>query len=68
MCNVCNGHTGCPVCSEEPDAVTCSNCAGTGIVLCDASGIEIPQEGWSLLPENERWADVCSVCDGDGVI
>ena len=28
MCDVCNGYSGCPVCSKEPYYVECLDCNG----------------------------------------
>ena len=54
MCDVCNGHSGCPVCSKEPVYVDCSECNGDGYFYYTEDGEDV--------------SDVCEVCDGEGQI
>lgn len=54
MCDVCNGHSGCPVCSKEPEYVDCPECNGVGYFHYKEDGEDV-------------W-EVCDVCDGEGEI
>ena len=69
MCDVCNGHSGCPVCSEEPVYIDCPECNGVGYFYYTEDGDTLSEEEF----HNSPWLsgiieDKCSVCDGEGQI
>ena len=69
MCDVCNGHSGCPVCSEEPVYIDCPVCNGTGCFYYTEDGDSLSEEEFYSSPclsgiTEER----CDVCDGEGQI
>lgn len=68
MCDICRGHSNCPVCSEEPVYAKCEDCGGTGIVYYTEYGLYISKEHYDALPPSERFSEKCENCDGDGRI
>ena len=68
MCDVCNGYSGCPVCSKEPYYVECPICYGEGYLFYTETGEEKTRKDFcnSLLDEIEEVK--CERCDGEGEI
>lgn len=69
MCDVCNGHSGCPVCSEEPVYIDCPECNGVGYFYYTEGGDRLSEEvfyGSSYLSGITK--ERCDVCDGEGKI
>ncbi len=68
MCNICNGHSGCPVCSKEPYYVECPICYGVGHFFYTETGEEKTRDDFcnSLLGKIEKVK--CERCDGEGEI
>lgn len=70
MCDVCNGHSGCPVCSKEPVYIDCPECNGVGyFYYTEDGGYRLSEEEFN----NSPWfsgiiEDKCGVCDGEGQI
>lgn len=69
-CSECRGRGGsCPICSEEPNMVTCHWCNGDGYTkFYDVEGNRIKESEYYKLPEDERIADECQHCEGTGKI
>ena len=69
MCDVCNGHSGCPVCSKEPVYIDCPECNGVGYFYYTEDGDRLSEEvfyGSSYLSGITK--ERCDVCDGEGQI
>ena len=65
MCDVCNGYSGCPVCSKEPYYVKCLDCNGEGYLFYTEEGDDITRDdSYSSGGIMER----CERCDGEGEI
>ncbi len=62
MCDVCNGHSGCPVCSKEPYYVECPYCNGEGYLYCTEEGDELTSDALDGIIEE------CKRCNGEGEI
>ena len=66
MCDVCNGHSGCPVCSKEPYYVKCLNCDGEGYLYYSEEGDVITRDVFFSRPDGIK--ERCEICDGEGEI
>lgn len=58
MCDICNGHPGCPVCSPEPRMIECAACQGQGFIwhkydLEANRETEVTEEEYNALPVDE---------------
>ncbi len=65
MCDVCNGHSGCPVCSEEPVYIDCPECNGEGYLYYTEEGDDITRDDFY---SSGRIIEKCPICDGEGEI
>ena len=66
MCDVCNGHSGCPVCSKEPDYVECPYCYGEGYLYYTEEGDDITRD--DFYTRSDGMIEKCERCDGEGEI
>lgn len=58
MCDICNGHPGCPVCTPEPRMIDCAACQGHGYTwykydLEQDRETEVTEEEYNALPVDE---------------
>ena len=65
MCDVCNGHSGCPVCSKEPYYVKCPDCNGEGYLYYTEEGDDITRDAFY---SSGGIKEKCPICDGEGEI
>lgn len=67
MCNVCNGHPFCPVCSDDIQVNECTHCDHGTVYLSEFDG-EVDFETWSKLKVENRDEDKCERCGGNGLV
>ena len=65
MCDVCNGHSGCPACSKEPYYVKCLDCNGEGYLYYTEEGDDITRDDFY---SSGGIIEKCPICDGEGII
>jgi RecJ-like exonuclease len=73
MCSICEGYQSslCPDCSGTWDDRTpeiCSVCEGEGCIRFNEDGDDLTEAEYNLLPEDERFCDQCTRCEGTGLI
>ena len=66
MCDVCNGYSGCPVCSKEPYYVKCLDCDGEGYLYYTEEGDDITRD--DFYSRSDVIKERCERCDGEGII
>ena len=66
MCDVCNGHSGCPVCSKEPYYVKCPDCNGEGYLFYTEIGEDMTRD--DFYSRSGGIIEKCPICDGEGEI
>lgn len=66
ICEVCNGHINCPVCSPEPEYILCKKCDGDGYEYYNEYGFRCLKEYFFNLPDGMGEIFMCEECNGEG--